>query len=104
MTQRHPFSMALAITSEMDQSSSIYTEHHHYTGDTGEHHAHQDGMPKSRNFAAEIGDKLSPKMKQQQYESSTGSSSHDAHNKSGKQWDPLERELQDNEWDQIGNL
>ncbi|KAK7973799.1 hypothetical protein PG989_015647 [Apiospora arundinis] len=81
-----------------------YSTEHHYTGDTGEHHAHQDGMPKPRNFAAEIGDKMSPKHKQEPYVSSHPGQE-DAHGKSsGKQWDSLEHELQDNEWDNIGNL
>ncbi|KAK8005675.1 hypothetical protein PG990_011712 [Apiospora arundinis] len=92
-----------ALRGPSELRAAPYTEHH-YTGDTGEHHAHQDGMPKPRNFAAEIGDKMSPKHKQEPYVSSHPGQE-DAHGKSsGKQWDSLEHELQDNEWDNIGNL
>lgn len=72
-------------------------------------------MPKPHNFAAAVGDKMNPKQKQepwqplnpQQWEGSSSSNNKNAsgqQQKKGKQWDPLERELQDKEWDNIGNL
>ncbi|KAK7946431.1 uncharacterized protein PG986_010752 [Apiospora aurea] len=91
-----------------------YSTEHHYTGNTGEHHSHQDAMPKAKNFASAVGDKMSPKMKQEKWEpldpkqwegAGAGSSAKDASGqKKGKKWDPeQEREFVDKEWDNIGN-
>ncbi|KAK8023924.1 hypothetical protein PG993_011990 [Apiospora rasikravindrae] len=88
------------------------TEHHQYTGNTGEHHAHQDAMPKAKNFAAAVGDKMSPKYKAekwqplnaQQWEGAQQGSG-GGQKQGGKKWDrEQEREFQDKEWDNIGNL
>ncbi|KAK8067798.1 hypothetical protein PG996_006910 [Apiospora saccharicola] len=91
---------------------ACYSTEHHYTGNTGEHHAHQDAMPKPRNFAAAVGDKMNPKQKQepwqplnpQQWEGSSSNNKNAGGGQQGKKWDPVEREWVDEEWDNIGNL
>lgn len=66
-------------------------------------------MPKPHNFAAAVGDKMNPKQKQepwqplnpQQWE---GKGHAGGQQQKGKKWDPVEREWQDEESDNIGNL
>ncbi|KAK7916943.1 hypothetical protein PG985_010551 [Apiospora marii] len=97
------------------QRVACYSTEHHYTGNTGEHHAHQDAMPKPHNFAAALGDKMNPKQKQepwqplnpQQWEGGPSSNQNAGgrqQQQKGKKWDPVEREWQDEETDNIGNL
>ncbi|KAK8073951.1 hypothetical protein PG994_004850 [Apiospora phragmitis] len=71
---------------------ACYSTEHHYTGNTGEHHSHQDAVPKCRSFAAEVGDKLGSKPKQEQWQPNNPqqweSSSKDATGQKGKKWNP----------------